>query len=298
MMYILTNRNNQVFLQEENGLTKINDFKAISVSCTWYSTMFVTEENELIIYEHGIHRFTKIPNLKVLSACYGDEYMLFITENNDIYASGKNSYGRLGLVNGMIDDKPTKIPGHKAISVSCGYNHSAFISQNNELFVCGYNNYGQLGIGKRVNNRNCFYQFIKIDNFRVISVSCGAKNTVFITEENELFGCGEIRSVKFKHPVKLTDAKVKSAVSGTDYIIFITENNDVFVCGTVSSKRSYHQFTKIPDFKATSVISRPGYVLFVSENNELFISGNNKFITEHKKYIDIDKPVKIPNFTY
>ena len=66
--------------------------------------------------------------------------------DGELYAWGKNEYGKLGLGNTEDQPLPTKV-GLKADSVSAGRYHTMAIDQEGAVWTWGHNNVGQLGTG-------------------------------------------------------------------------------------------------------------------------------------------------------
>jgi X-linked retinitis pigmentosa GTPase regulator len=85
----------------------------------------------------------------------GFQHALFLTENGEIFSSGKNTKGQLGQLQNIKDKQKILIPEKinyngsnqdKVILISCGREFSAFVTVNGNLYVFGENNDFQLGI--------------------------------------------------------------------------------------------------------------------------------------------------------
>jgi alpha-tubulin suppressor-like RCC1 family protein len=76
-------------------------------------------------------------------AC-GTLHSLILTENNEVYAVGGNSFGQLGVGNKPIMSVPIKIDDLDSVGiekVSCGH-HSAALSRKGELYIWGTSSFG------------------------------------------------------------------------------------------------------------------------------------------------------------
>jgi secretion-regulating guanine nucleotide exchange factor len=71
------------------------------------------------------------------------------TEDGEIYVSGWNKNGQLGLASQQVDSLtfyrlPT-LP-QKFTKVSCGWNHTMALTMDGSVYVWGSNAFGQLGV--------------------------------------------------------------------------------------------------------------------------------------------------------
>lgn len=146
--------------------------------------------------------------------------------NNNIWSTGLNNKGQLGL--GDINNRNNfeLIDDIKALDIGCGNEHSIIIDIFNNVLVCGDNGYGQLGLDnlslndilddyyyyseneiKNINynyviNNNdldderyplrIFYlrEFNKIPNIKCKSIACGGFNNILIDMNNEILTFG------------------------------------------------------------------------------------------------------------
>lgn len=106
---------------------------------------------EKIEYDFGI-----IQNI----SC-GAYHTVIQNDKNEIFVTGNNNYGQLGLGNNKDKNKFEKINFKFGIihNISCGNNHTVVQNCENEIYVCGYNAYGQLGLGDNEDK----YEFERIN---------------------------------------------------------------------------------------------------------------------------------------
>ena len=93
---------------------------------------------------------------KILQVCCGYYHTLFVTEDNQVYATGRNFNGELGIGNTKDQKTPclvTSLKGDKVIYVKCGGRHSFFKCFRNKekIMMCGDNSHGQIGNGNLKN---------------------------------------------------------------------------------------------------------------------------------------------------
>ena len=91
-----------------------------------------------------------IGSLNILSISSGDHHSLFRTSTGNVYSTGNNNAGQLGLNDTVNKNIPTLITntiGSLFISsISCGDSHSLFLTNNYIVYSTGSNNFGQLGL--------------------------------------------------------------------------------------------------------------------------------------------------------
>jgi alpha-tubulin suppressor-like RCC1 family protein len=103
----------------------------------------------------------------------------------------------------MTPQKVERISGQKVVQVACGEAHTVALTDQAKVWGWGMSMYGQLGLGfssdsfepgvgmqlSRVNEPTEITPFMP-PHVKVTNINCGAMFTLFITDENELYGCG------------------------------------------------------------------------------------------------------------
>ena len=77
-------------------------------------------------------------------AC-GQNFSIFYTENNELYAVGSNADGRCGISHNGGSATPTlaEFPKTKVIkSIACGNNHSLVLTTEGHVYSTGMNDQG------------------------------------------------------------------------------------------------------------------------------------------------------------
>jgi alpha-tubulin suppressor-like RCC1 family protein len=79
---------------------------------------------------------------------YHANHGLFISNTSQVYATGYNARGQLGIGDTTNQNSPIRIASLNSISmVAAGDAHSLFLTKSNQLYACGMGSYGQLGTG-------------------------------------------------------------------------------------------------------------------------------------------------------
>ena len=103
--------------------------------------------------------FTKIttPSNAKWTAIFAGSICSFALSGTDLYATGLNTNGQLGLGDDADRSTFTKVPGKWSFVSAPGWNHTTLALSGNKLFSVGNNLYGQLGLGD-TQNRSTFTQ--------------------------------------------------------------------------------------------------------------------------------------------
>lgn len=160
----------------------------------------------------GVVSDTKIFNLTVLSIIpkpisAGDYHSVLIKENGDLYSTGLNDDGQLG-----IDSLETsasyvqEASNNDWIFVSAGKKHTCAITTGGELWCWGDNEYGQLGNGS-FDTSNIPVQENRHDT-DWISVSSGFMHTVALKANGEIWGWGSNGSKQLRENLEADRSNV------------------------------------------------------------------------------------------
>jgi len=132
----------------------------------------------------------------------------FINALGEVYVTGYNAYGQLGL--GHTNDVivPTKVEGLIGIAdiavSEAEHCNTYFINQNGAVYVAGANINGELGLGHK-NQVNTPEKIEALDNkvIKKIIYAEGFRYTVFLNDRGEVFvsGSPEIVNQKVEEPI-------------------------------------------------------------------------------------------------
>jgi alpha-tubulin suppressor-like RCC1 family protein len=250
-----------------------NDLIRLQIFCGGNHTMIITKNNELYACGNNYYgqlglsdtnkrnTFTKvdIPNTRCEQSSNPTTRCNFVGSK---IRCGCEQSSHLVFASTADSLNPQRIFYPNVLSVSCGSNHTMILTTDNELYACGSNNYGQLGLGDR-NARNTFTKvdiptmrreqsshpttscnkvgskIQRICDSNVLSVTCGARHTIIITKNNELYSCGDNdygqlglgdnnnRNIFTKVDIP----NVLSVACGSNHTMIITKNNELYACG-------------------------------------------------------------------
>uniref|UniRef100_A0A8C6VEX9 X-linked retinitis pigmentosa GTPase regulator n=1 Tax=Naja naja TaxID=35670 RepID=A0A8C6VEX9_NAJNA len=218
---------------EENVPSKFwfkND-KPLYMSCGDEHTSVVTENGKLYMFgsnnwgqlglgtKNTVSKPTCVKVLKPekvkLAAC-GRNHTLIYTENGNLYATGGNSEGQLGL--GGTEERSAFhlvnyfTSQHKIKQLAAGSYTSAALTEDGQLFMWGDNSEGQIGLGNEANA--CVPHQVDVGK-PVFWISCGYYHSALITCDGELYTFGESDNGKLGLSLEqLKNNRVPQLVSG------------------------------------------------------------------------------------
>jgi len=258
------------------------------------------------------YQYTKINiNKKVIKVAFGYSHMALITNENinNLYTTGDNSYGQLGIGSDTSLNVTTFqqiILNKKVLDVDCGEYHTGILTNDTDanLYTCGSNEFGQLGIGLLVAKKNTFSICNQFININLTNISCGYNHTAVLSNEktNNLYTCGfnlygqlGISSINsynlFQKVVNLTAKKVIKVSCGENHTGFLTTDNikNLYLCGSnyygqlgyvqhnvniITPANTYSLNKKIIDVYCGSSTT---CILTNDLTNNIYLAGSNKY---------------------
>ena len=112
-----------------------------------------------------------------------------------LFTCGSNTFGQLGLGDakdrGVLTRVEGPLLGKRVVGVSAGPYHTAAITADGEMFTWGRGTSGELGHGDEEETRLVPKQVQSMRGKRVVAVSCGKVHTAAVTDDGELYVCGD-----------------------------------------------------------------------------------------------------------
>ncbi|XP_077262856.1 X-linked retinitis pigmentosa GTPase regulator [Temnothorax americanus] len=176
------------------------------ISAGYYHSVFLTESG--LIYVCGESESGKLgininfstqvapkqmqlPATALHVAC-GGHHTLILAENGNIYCSGSNASGQLGMGTNVNEIHTPKLlsrgalQDEKIVKIACGESHSAILTESGKLFTCGDGRHGKLGLEENENNVNEVTFAAKYQELFVSDVACGGCHTILIGRRHEI----------------------------------------------------------------------------------------------------------------
>lgn len=128
----------------------------------------------------------------VCDVAAGGTFSLAVTISGKVFARGTDAACGFGSEH-PGKEKYMPVPSLAGVAVSRVFaytSHSVVLARDGRVFVCGAANDGRIGLNT-AQQQSTFQQLHFFDNMKVIEVDCGDVHTVFVTEDGDLFGCGQ-----------------------------------------------------------------------------------------------------------
>ena len=239
---LILSKNNEVYGigNNEDGVLGLNDLK-------------MKTYKPILIHFGRNDDYTK----KIKQISCGTVHNLALTEDGKIFSWGAGNGGQLGhdekklmkLSGGsksLYLSKPTIISTFvdKKINInkiSCGEAHSIALSSKGNVYSWGFGSNGQLGLGfcedsfqpgKGLNNsRKLLPEKININGIK--NIQCGKTFTMFINNENKLYGCGnnDLNQLGFNNEKNYNNKKCHDLILPTLIDSFSTFQVKKISCG-------------------------------------------------------------------
>ena len=127
----------------------------------------------------------------VLSVSCGSHHILIITNDDNLWSCGRNSYGQLCLgEESSIPQKPQQTSFSNISKISAGYCFSLFQNNKGEIFSCGANKYGQCGLGYFNEYQSTPSLILNLPS-NIVHFVCGNHQSLFLDSEGNVFSVGD-----------------------------------------------------------------------------------------------------------
>ncbi|XP_043274624.1 X-linked retinitis pigmentosa GTPase regulator-like [Venturia canescens] len=133
----------------------------------------------------------QLPGPTAVVAC-GGHHTLILGEDGNIYCTGSNSSGQLGMGSNIAEiPTPKMLPpgvleGETVKKIGCGESHVAIVTESGKLLTCGDGRHGKLGLEENENNVHELTLASKYQELVVSDVACGGCHTILVGRRREL----------------------------------------------------------------------------------------------------------------
>ena len=219
----------------------------------------------------------------LIQICCGDQFSLFLTNNGNVYGSGKNEQNQLTKKYQSNNEIRIQkiIDTSNIIRIGCSFYTSILLDNQGILSA-----FGQDLINVDINsNDNIVYNGIqKIHSSKVTIVSCGCNHIGFITDKNELYmkgrnvewQCGRKSSVN-KYSTENITNKVNISESGIIDIhcggwntVIKVNNNRFYSFGDNTDNMLFHDPKNASENVLPALVSNK-YIMELTESDQLIL---------------------------
>ncbi|OAE31917.1 hypothetical protein AXG93_4485s1040 [Marchantia polymorpha subsp. ruderalis] len=176
--------------------------------------------------------------LGIVQVACGENHSAALSADGQVFTWGRGKYGQLG--HGTVESEfhpvaVTALSDQMIVQVVCGGDHTMALNSEGELFAWGRNLWGQTGTGPEEDtHRPAQVKFLESE--RIVQVSAGARHSVALTDNGNIFGwgdgeqgqLGEIKSSKERFPILLSGpenaGKLLYVVAGGEHTLAVYEH--------------------------------------------------------------------------
>ncbi|CAH9097570.1 unnamed protein product [Cuscuta europaea] len=179
-----------------------------------------------------------VPGIYVKGIACGGRHSAVVTDTGAVLTFGWGLYGQCGQ--GSTDDELSPICvssllGIRIDGIAAGLWHTLCVSADGDVYAFGGNQFGQLGTGEdqaetlpRLLDATC------LENVNAKVVSCGARHSAIVTEDNKVFcwgwnkygqlGLGDVIDRKIPTQVSIDGCVPKNVSCGWWHTLLLTES--------------------------------------------------------------------------
>ena len=202
-----------------------------------------------------------------------------VMNDGEVYASGANEYGQLGMGHTNIVLTPTKINGLLNVKEVFSHNNVSvyYLTNDGDVYVTGNNSNGELGVG----NTNNVLKPTKIQVLSdVVSIVFDDVYTYFLTRSGEVYCTGN----NVLSPTKVTVLpRIEKIVSCNGNTFYLTEDGEVYANGNnlkgqlgLGHEKIVKTPTKVNNIPSVKeIIACKENVYFLTNTREVYVSGWN-----------------------
>ena len=316
-----------------------------------HSALLIKNQNDNLLYMFGKNIFGQlgfgensyiyepllVPDFgeKIKKVSLGGEHSIILTNKNNIYVSGLNIFGQLGIGDyenrnyfcdiNIFNNTLKNNKDEKIIDISAGAQHSLILSNKNKVYYCGFNKNNFLDKNEDI---NIFTEIKdeKIQNKKIKDIRTGMNLSVLIFDDKKnfaLFGqdiefinkTSEIIIINIKDIINKENENIyiSDIKLGQEFIIVLTSNGDVYTCGIndknklgidekLIKKNNFNEqknliFYKVslPE-KITQIEAGYDHSIVITETNKIYGWGSNYYGQIcNTKKSCIEKPYLIKN---
>ncbi|KAJ6234770.1 btk-binding protein-related [Anaeramoeba flamelloides] len=226
---------------------------------------------------------------------FGSVY--YLCNGDQLYVSGSNSQGRLGLgkkggkepMPVYLQDKVTKI-----FAGIYATNFFFITSKPDLLYGCGCNKYGKLGVGFTgdLNSPTAVKNF---QGSEILAVSSCGFHSILITKKGQTFGCGNqrenglgVNKSTFTLIPQLKEKKAVQLETGSAHTLVLTDQNELY--GWAFSEELFPTNESSNDKRFPTKISLPSFFTnYLDSKDMIRIACGSRALVECRTKLTIDQ---------
>jgi alpha-tubulin suppressor-like RCC1 family protein len=257
----------------------------------------IYEKKELMFINIVIYETTIFKDI----FCF-EEHTFLIDDKDQVWATGRNKKGELGLKSCNYEKFPKiidffvnlfKHKQEKILQIDCGEYHSVFLSNRSNVYGCGYNDIGQIGQPKD-NVIILEPKKIEFDDKDIHQISSGNDHTLYLTNKGDVYVTGNnqngaigmgLKKCCYEPELLHFNFKIIHISAGNNHSLVLNEHFKIFGFGSnndfqlnLKNKKNYIIPTEIIMNKNITQIKAGEFnSFFITEENDIYSIGYNNF---------------------
>lgn len=209
--------------------------------------------------------------VRIAQVACGAAHTLALSGEGDLFVTGANDYGQLGLLNHTQHARFTKTLIGPVKMIAAGTAHSVALFEDGTAYSTGDNSSGQ--VGKRCGGSTSIFQKVSCFGREVVRVACGSNTTMLLTVDNMVLVTGKRRS-GLSVIGGLGNSRVSHLGVGEGFAIASTDEHEVAL--SVHRKR-FNITSDLVDIGASNVSAGISHCVIVSDDGSVHAFGANAF---------------------
>lgn len=211
-------------------------------------------------------------SLNIIKVECGDDYVVILDDNYNLYSFGKNNLGQLGRITNVIYDSINAInilENSRIIDISCGFSHTLVLYENGNVWSFG-DNVNNSTFKKGYSTNTIIPTKINLTN--IIKIKAYSDNSIFLDKDGKVYICGNININYITNNIYLIPniPKIIDITCGTNNVVLLSYINDIYTFNNFDNTIT-PTLLKLPnDFYGNSIKSKGSVIIgtkFYNTNN-------------------------------
>ena len=265
----------------------ISDHRTVSIKCGSQHSGFLTENGKVLMCganhngqlgigsreDKPVATLTKGIEEPIEQIALGVTHSLMLTRNGEVYATGGNSFGQLGLGHKQIMEIPQRVnefDGARIQKIGCGQ-HSGAITVGGELYLWGTGTFGMYLTPHKVTSNDTNKPFIDFSIGGSFGLALDSNHNLWTWGTNTSGELGNNSYMPKSTPAMMEEKEIAQVYCGSAYVFAIPKKYK-------SSFRASPMlgYLKVPGQFQSKEISEERFSDVNSKDNSKFSSPYNK----------------------
>ncbi|KAJ6641121.1 E3 ubiquitin-protein ligase HERC2, partial [Pseudolycoriella hygida] len=220
------------------------------------------------LWKHYPTCIDSLKKYKIISACAGEGFSVFLSDLGVVFTVGDNSKCSLGHndVKNYLNCWPIdRLNDVNIILIACGTHHVVAVSRENNVFSWGTCKYGGLGLGKQICSSFPTRIHSPLFGTKIIKIACAQNCTLLLLENGEVLASGRNNDNK----LGLGENVLQS--------MFFVGNVCSFECSSGLTTVVFQKHITDIDRKVLDISVSSNHSIFLIEGGYVLTTGKNNY---------------------